>query len=85
MKKIQYGDSYKPIASGEQVEIDKEIFDYFLGVLPPVAMGQTVILTTGRRITPPFCFAEGAENMIAFWEEDEKFYACKTRQMNPYA
>jgi len=73
------------IEEGKECEIDEEIFDYYLDVLPPAAMGSTVTLVDGRKVNVPFCFAEGAMNMIAFWSKDGKYYAQQTVNFNPYA
>ena len=52
---------------GEKVEIHESIFDYFLGVLPPVFMWRQVELIDGTRIYASFGFAEGSERVTAFW------------------
>ena len=48
--------------SGETLEVDAEIFNYFLGVLPPVFMGKTI---NGQHYS--FGFAEGEETIVGFW------------------
>ena len=47
--------------SGDTLEVDSEIFDYFLEVLPPIFMGRTI---NGQRYS--FGFAEGAETVVGF-------------------
>lgn len=71
--------------SGKKVRIDREIFDYFLEVLPPVHMGYVAKFADGteRRVT--FGFAEGAELVKAFWKENGDYYAQQTIEKNPYA
>lgn len=54
--------------SGEVVQIDREMYYYWLEVLPPVFMNQTVkIGGVTRRLS--FGFAEGEERIIGFWLE----------------
>lgn len=73
-------DSYKPF------EIDEETFDYFLEVLPPVYMNKNVKLPDGTSVVADFGFAEGSEEVTAFYSvvsvENTLFFACKTHQMN---
>ena len=65
----------------QPVQIAEEVFDYFLGVLPPVTMGKTIKLN-GKMQYTSFEFAEGWENTTAFWKVREKFYAQKTNRIN---
>ena len=53
----------------ERLEIDREMFFYWLEVLPPVALGATVTLADGEIRRVSFLFAEGAMKPIAFWRE----------------
>lgn len=57
------------INNGERVEIDEEMFMYWLEVLPPVYMRRNVTLPDGKCIVAAFGFAEGAEKITAFWTE----------------
>lgn len=57
----------KALNEGQRCQINDEIFDYFLDVLPPKFMGQVVELVDGERIRASFGFAEGAMQVIAFW------------------
>lgn len=66
--------------NGEDLEVDAEIFDYFLGVLPPIFMGKVV---DGKRYA--FGFAEGAETVRGFWQEGDRYFCRDTGRMNPYA
>ena len=69
--------------SGEPIEVDEEIFDYFLEVLPPVYMGRNMEIG-GKRRRVAYGFAEGYEPVTAFWSEGERFYCQRTAEMNPH-
>lgn len=65
-----WAETIKAMHSGEAIEVGEDVFDYFLEVLPPVYMGARRIVGNGadrreRRVV--FGFAEGAENITAFW------------------
>src|ERR1700738_2916675 len=64
---------------GKKREITEEDFDYFLDVLPPVAMRFP---WNGERWS--FGFAEGADFVYAFKKEGGTFFAQKTDLLNPY-
>ena len=70
--------------SGNTLEVDRDIFDYFLEVLPPIFMDKTI---DGRRYS--FGFAEGAESVVGFWHEgtgdDERYFCRDLHMMNPHA
>jgi hypothetical protein len=66
------------LEDGNKREISEEAFDYFLNVLPPVAMRFT---WRGERWT--FGFAEGNDFVYAFKRQDGKFYAQRT-DLNPH-
>jgi hypothetical protein len=71
---------------GELCEVNAEMYDYFLEVLPPVHMGRTVTLCNGKRQFADFEFAEGAERITAFWEQHPEpgvaiFYAQHTNEI----
>jgi len=57
----------------------EEMFDYFLGVLPPQFMGREVELVDGSKQRAAFGFAEGAERITAFWAEGGNFFAQHTK------
>ena len=63
-------------------EIDAESWYYWLEVLPPVYMGRTVKLPSGKTVRASFGFAEGEEAITAFWEHDGRYYACGTDEIN---
>ena len=67
---------------GDVTRIDMDKFDYYLGVLPPVWMGEKIRLPDGRIVTADFGFAEGMERITAFWQDGEKYYSIKTEQIN---
>lgn len=70
--------------SGEIIEIDEEMFDYWLNVLPPKGMRvEVVIKGVPRRVS--FLQAEGFEECTAYWREGARFFAQHTDIMNPYA
>jgi hypothetical protein len=68
--------------AGEKIEVDVALFDYFLEVLPPVYMNRWVTLPCGERRVVSYGFAEGAEQVKAFWEADGKYYCQQTKEMN---
>lgn len=63
--------------SGETLEVDSDIFYYFLGVLPPIFMRKVI---DGQRYS--FGFAEGAESIVGFWEEKGRFFCRDLGIMN---
>ena len=79
--------------AGGIVEIDQEMFYYFLEVLPPIWMNTTVTMPDGRAQYTAFGFAEGMENVTVFWskkekgapEETRKYFAQLTNIRNFYA
>jgi hypothetical protein len=64
---------------GNQREITQEDFEYFLEVLPPVAMP---LHWHGQRWS--FGFTEGHDYIYAFKKEAGKYYAQKTDLLNPH-
>ena len=76
--------------TGNRVEVDRELFDYFLEVLPPIHMGYWVELRNGKGDYYPrwasFGFAEGAERVTAFWSgsvtEKGRYFAQLTQEIN---
>lgn len=71
--------------SGAPVEIDEEMFFNWLEVLPPVHMGRRVTFPDGTTVHASFGFAEGAEEVTAFWREGTRFFCRRTETINPYA
>ena len=70
--------------SGKTIEINEEVFDYFLEVLPPVHMGYRANLPDGTQVRACFGFAEGYEPVTAFWKQSGKYFCCRTKEINPY-
>lgn len=70
--------------SGNVVEIDREMYDYFLGVLPPVYMGRRVTLPDGREVWADFGFAEGWDCITAFWRHADtgRCFCCRTTEVH---
>lgn len=56
--------------SGETFEIDREMYDYWLGVLPPVRWGG--VTRDGQPYD--FAFAEGCDVLTAFWRQGERYF-----------
>ncbi len=77
--------------SGEVVEVNQDIYWYFLEVLPPAYMGRTVTLPNGQKQLADYGFAEGYETVTAFWQvgpnssDNRQYFCCRTREMNPHA
>ena len=69
--------------SGEIFECDEEMYDYWLEVLPPAWMLRRVTIH-GETILTHFGFAEGAEPVVAFWHQGDRFFGCQTDIMNPH-
>lgn len=81
--KENWSELIKAMGSGEIFETDVEGFDYFLEVLPPVYMGKVVTLPNGEKVKAAFGFAEGAEEIVAFWKKGGRYFGCRTTQINP--
>ena len=63
--------------SGLRIEIDESMFDYWLGVIPPVKMNFTF---QERNIS--FAFAEGDYPRTFFWREDNRIFCQNMRTLN---
>jgi hypothetical protein len=74
-KILTYQDDFQEFirerTAGNLCVVDEELYMYFLEVLPPAFMYRTVTLNTGREIRAEFGFAEGAEQVTAFWRAKE--------------
>ena len=82
MKALNFQEYIKQSPKGKAVEIEREVFDYFLEVLPPVSMNKTIKMPDGRMQKTSFEFAEGWEETTAFWKDNNRYYAQKTGHMN---
>ena len=64
--------------SENQIEVDEEVFNYFLEVLPPVFMNKVFRFRDGQVVHACFGFAEGAEPITVFWtDKDTKRNYCR--------
>lgn len=74
------------LQAGDRVEIDVEMFDYWLEVLPPIYMGRAVKLPDGETVRASFGFAEGSERITAFWRVRDngatRYFAQRTDEIN---
>jgi hypothetical protein len=69
--------------SGEQFECDEAMYDYWLGVLPPVDMRVTHTFEDGQTIyCADFAFAEGCEPITLFWSKGGRYYGRQTSLVN---
>lgn len=74
-----YWDAFiRVMRSGKPFECDREMYEYWLGVLPPVFMGRTVAWPDGMKVRAHYGFAEGEEPICAFWEREGRFYGRMT-------
>ncbi len=79
---------HRELALGERVEMDEELWWYYLEVLPPVHMRYRATLCDGTQKDAAFGFAEGAELVTAFWrdgwngETHAKYFAQRTTERN---
>ncbi|MBW3635006.1 MAG: hypothetical protein KY445_00900, partial [Armatimonadetes bacterium] len=64
--------------SGEVTEIDEEMWMYWLELLPPIYMNRRVEIAGKPRCA--FGFAEGYDNIIAFWREQGRFFCARTEE-----
>lgn len=72
--------------SGNMVEIDDEMYDYWLEALPPIFMNRSIPWPNPKQPTRyDFGFAEGAEPITVFWSVGERRFCQRTNIMNPYA
>ncbi len=62
--------------SGTRVEVEYDLFAYFLGVLPPATMGAVHNVGCGLTQQTSFGFAEGKEAIVGFWHEGRENTRC---------
>jgi hypothetical protein len=77
------GEFLKAMHCGLPFECDAEMYDYWLGVLPPVYLPNPVKLCNGELAQADFGFAEGIEPVTVFWQENGRYFGCRTNIMNP--
>jgi len=73
------------LRSGNVYEVSDEVWDYFLGVLPPVNMGKVIFVPGyNESIHTSFGFAEGTEEIVYFWREagTDSLRAWKSQEVN---
>jgi hypothetical protein len=85
----RWGEFIAAMRSGEPVEIDEEMWDYWLEILPPVFMGRSInlarhpqVVGSFRQVHAVFGFAEGEEPVVAFWKVNGRRYCCQTPTIN---
>jgi hypothetical protein len=83
---LQDGAAYlNALESGQRIEITQDTFDYFLNVLPPVYMRRTLVFGSEIR-NAWFGFAEGCEQITAFWIEKcgsrTRYFCQRTDEVN---
>ncbi|GEM_PF-5706784 len=71
------------LRSGRTLEIDGEMFMYWLEVLPPIYMHEEIEIE-GRKVFCSFGFAEGREYITDFWKENGKLFCKRSNRINPY-
>ena len=79
--KQDWKDFIEAFNSGRTLEIDQEMFMYWLEVLPPIYMHE-VIEIEGVRKFCDFGFAEGLEPIKDFWKVGNRFFCKKSERMN---
>lgn len=83
----QWTEAINAMRSGQVFECDESFFDYFLEVLPPVHMHYTATLPDGTKQKAAFGFAEGMEEVVAFWSRKDgdrvRHFGCRTNEINP--
>lgn len=67
---------------GKPVEIDGEMWFYWLEVLPPARGPYEATLPTGQVVRALFGFAEGEECIVAFWRDGQRRFCCRTNELN---
>ena len=69
----------------EVIQIDEEMFYYWLGVLPPVYMNKRqVIEIDGVKLSKlcSFGFAEGREYVVDFWQAEGAYFCKMSDRLN---
>jgi hypothetical protein len=78
--------------SGKEFEVDEEMWDYWLEVLPPVLMNRKITFIpldpenpVKRTMVIDFGFAEGAEHITMFWRspDGKRFFGQRTTMIAP--
>jgi len=75
--------------TGNVVEVDQYIFEYFLDVLPPVLINERITYQPANPELNPviryvlFGHAEGAETVTMFWREKGRCFCQRSTMINP--
>jgi len=73
--------------SGRTVRIDREMYHYWLGVLPPVGGRERIDFGDGSTVEADFTFREGSlgpdNPTIAFWSGVGGTYFCRAMPRRP--
>ncbi len=67
--------------SGEVFEMDAHVWNYWLGVLPPVEMGRPGFID-GKPVWFAFGFAEGPEPITDFWTDGGRYFGKRSDRIN---
>ncbi len=70
----------RAMRSGDPVEMDSGMWEYWLNALPPVYMDRTI---DGRHYS--FGAAEGREAVVDFWREGGRLYCRRSERINDRA
>lgn len=80
---MKKSEMWEKLDRGERVQIDEELFEECLEILPPTFMGRRVELVDGTNVVADFGFAEGdGVPIIAFWKTrgaDAGYFAQNTK------
>jgi len=73
--------------SGQPFEVDEEMWEYWLEVLPPVLMNKEITFMPGHEGHPvkvDFGFAEGNEQVTVFWRspDGKRYFGQRTARVN---
>ncbi|MCP4262791.1 MAG: DUF1419 domain-containing protein [Planctomycetes bacterium] len=76
--------------SGERFQVDRDMWYYWLEVLPPILMNEDITFLPGYEGHPMFVnfgFAEGTEPITVFWTnaDNTKYFGQRTKKINPWA
>ena len=90
-----FSEYVESLSANEPLEIDAEMFNYWLGVLPPVrnnAPDRMLMIGMGGQYHPirggdtfqrfDFAFAEGVEPVTIFWSKGGRYFAMLTEVIN---
>lgn len=70
---------YAPLERGERCEVDQEVYEHFMEVLPPKLFRKYVTVSTGENVLADFGFAEGdGVTIVAFWKVGSSYFAQNT-------